>query len=179
MMRVVKTLPQDGVFEWIRNGRDKPNAISRASPGWRGNFVSLLIPNAFEAYAKILHRIDVRYEDPTSPLSESEIAILKIPPCTRLREFIEHKRENSQSSRVSWARIAKILEVPIKPEICIQWFHSSAQTSHFCSREVFQNLLHFWNHIDSLSNTGGLQTGGGAYVPTTTLCLPLLGDPNT
>jgi hypothetical protein len=81
-----------------------------------------LIPNAFEAYAKILHRIDVRYEDPTSPLSEGEIAILKIPPCTRLREFVEHTRENSQSSRVRWARIAEILEVPIKPEICIQWF---------------------------------------------------------
>lgn len=118
----VKTFPQDSVFGWIRNGRDKPNAIGRASPGWRGNLVSLLIPDTFEAYAKILHRIDARYEDPTSPLSESEIAILKIPPCKRLRGLVEQTRENSEGSRIRWARIAEILEVPIKPEICVQWF---------------------------------------------------------
>ncbi len=126
-MRVVTTFPQDSVFEWIRSGRDKPDAIGRASQAWRGNFVSLLIPNRFEAYAKILHRIDARYEDPTSPLSPSEIAILKVPPCTRLREFVEHTRENSQGSRIRWARIAQILDVPIKPEICHEWFRTKLE----------------------------------------------------
>jgi len=127
MMRIVKSFPEDRVFEWIRSERVKPKAISRASPAWPGNFVSLLIPNTFEAYAKILHRIDARYEDPTSPLSESEIALLKIPPCTRLKQLVEHTRENSQGSRIRWARIAEILDVPIKAEICHEWFRTKLE----------------------------------------------------
>src|SRR5579859_6814402 len=127
MMRIVKTFPEDSVFEWIRSERAKPKAITGARASWPGNFVSLLIPNTFEAYAKILHRIDARYEDPTSPLSESEIAILKIAPCTPLKELVEHTRENSQGSRIRWARIAELLDVPIKPEICHEWFRTKLE----------------------------------------------------
>lgn len=121
-MRVMRSCSHDSAFEWIRNGRDKLNPIGRDDPGWKGNFVSRLIPKAFEAYIKILHRIDANREDPCSQLSEGEIAILRIPPCRRLRALVERTRETSQGSRIRWARIAELLEVPVKPEICLQWF---------------------------------------------------------
>ena len=98
-MNVVHTCPDDE-FEWIQTRSEKPRA--RNTPNWKGNFVSQLMPIKFEAYAKILHSIEASYRiiDDPHPLTEREIAILKIPPCTKLRSFVEILREEGRSPRI-------------------------------------------------------------------------------
>ena len=112
-------------FDWIRSGRRK-SAESR-TPEWAGNFVSHLIPPVYEAYAKVLHRIDAHYEIIDSPLSQSEIAILKIPSCEPLRSFVENRRTNSQSGRIRWRELSELLKVPFAPEICHEWYRGKLE----------------------------------------------------
>ena len=54
----------DDSFEWIRSVREE--LLSRDKSDWK-SFVSDLIPKQFEAYAKVLHQIDARYETSTIP----------------------------------------------------------------------------------------------------------------
>src|ERR1035438_2872202 len=75
------------LFDWIRSGREQLG--NRRTPDWAGNLVSHLVPPLFEAYAKILHRVEAHYENIDSPLSQAEISILGIPPCEPLKSFIE------------------------------------------------------------------------------------------
>lgn len=112
----------DAAFEWIRAGREK--GLTRDDPNWRGNFVSCLIPKKFDAYAKILHRIDAYYENIDNPLSEREIAILGILPCKKLRSFVESLREEGRGQRIRWRALTELLGVPFAPEICHEWFRA-------------------------------------------------------
>jgi hypothetical protein len=124
----------DDEFEWIRIEREKPRA--RSNPNWKGNFVSQLISTKFEAYAKILHSIEASYKniDDPHPLTEREIAILKIPPCTKLRSFVGNLRQEGQGARIRWRTLARLLGVPFEPEICLEWFRASLEDRACWSR---------------------------------------------
>ena len=112
-------------FGWIREGR---NAFkNRKDTDWKGNFVSNLLPQSFETYVKVLHRIDAHYENVDSPLSPSEIAILKIPPCDKLKSFVINLRDRSLDSRVRWKSLAEQLGVPFAPEINVSWYRKKLE----------------------------------------------------
>lgn len=113
----------DTDFEWIQTGLSE--LVSSEVANWKGNFVSHLLPPKFEAYAKILHRITAKYENIDHPLSDREIALLRIPPCTELRSFVESKRDNEERPRVRWKELAELLGVPFEREICHEWFRAS------------------------------------------------------
>jgi hypothetical protein len=114
------------VFNWIRLGRDE-----RSDPrqGWLGYFVTRLMPPVFEAYAKILHRVDANYKYIDNPLSPAEIKVLKISRCEELRSLIESKRKDEQPARVRWKEVADLLSVPFTPEICPEWFRNKLEES--------------------------------------------------
>jgi hypothetical protein len=116
----------DEEFAWIRAGREK---LRTATDRHLGNLVSHLIPNRFEAYAKILHRIEAsyRYIDDPNPLTENENAVLKIEPCTKLRAFVENIRKEGLGRRIKWRALARCLGVPFEPEICSRWFYASLE----------------------------------------------------
>lgn len=124
-MNVMQPCP-DNEFEWIRAGRETPLTGKNRT---LGNLVSHLIPIRFEAYAKILHSIEASYKniDDPHPLTEREIAILKIPACTKLRSFVETVRKEGGSSRIRWRTLAQLLSVPFEPEICHEWFRASME----------------------------------------------------
>lgn len=111
----------DDTFEWIRTGRDE--FLPRDDSNWR-SFVSNLIPKKFDAYAKILHGIQARYENIDNPLSDREIALLKIPPCARLRSFVENLRKQHLGSRIRWETLTQLMNVPFAAEICHEWFRA-------------------------------------------------------
>jgi hypothetical protein len=112
-------------FEWICSGRYKRGAPRNSyllSSEWPGLFVSHRMPPAFEAYARILHRVDAYYENIDSPLSASEIAILKIPLCEPLKSFVEQRRADGQGTRIRWKELSALLGVPFAPEISGLWY---------------------------------------------------------
>jgi hypothetical protein len=75
----------ESAFDWIRRGRDEPERNNNEVRQAVGYFLSLLMPPAFEAYVKILHRIEAHYEIIDIPLTESDTAILRTPPCEELK----------------------------------------------------------------------------------------------
>jgi hypothetical protein len=112
--------PDESAFDWIRAVHNElPN---HEDEGWIGSLVSHLMPSVFEAYAKILHCIDARYEDIDKPLTPREISILKVPPCNELRSFVESQRAEAQGSRIRWRELAEALNVPFAPPICHEWY---------------------------------------------------------
>jgi hypothetical protein len=109
-------------FEWIENGR-LPMVPSNSNDfEWKGNIVQNCLPDQFEAYAKILHRIEANYRHIDNPLSPEEIAILQITACTLLRSFVELSRTPDTTVRLRWKNVAKFLNVPYSPEINDEWF---------------------------------------------------------
>jgi hypothetical protein len=117
-------------FEWIRRGRDErrmPESRNALSAERRGVFVSHLMPPVFEAYAKILHRIDAYYENIDNPLSGAEIAILKIPPCEPLKTFVEQRRAYGQGTRIRWRELAELLNVPFVAELDWTWYRKKLE----------------------------------------------------
>jgi hypothetical protein len=115
----------DDSFEWIRSVRE--GLLSRDKSDWKC-FISDLIPKQFEAYAKVLHQIDAHYENIDNPLSEAEIAILGIPPCTELRSFVERLRKGGgEGPRIRWRELAHLYGVPFQAEICHEWFRASME----------------------------------------------------
>lgn len=113
----------DNDFEWIQSGLSELG--SSEDPSWKGHFVSHVLPPKFEAYAKILHRITANYENIDHALSDREIALLRIPPCTELRSFVEMKRSKGDGLRIRWKELAELLHVPFESEICHEWFRAS------------------------------------------------------
>jgi len=112
-------------FDWIRSGRtelDKSKTLD-----WAGNFVSHLMPPVFEAYAKVLHRIDVHYDFVDNPLSASENSILRVPSCEPLKSFVEGRRAESMGNRVRWKELAELLNVPFAPTINHAWYRNKLQ----------------------------------------------------
>ena len=117
----------ESTFNWIRRGRDEPERNNEARQAV-GYFLSLLMPPAFGAYAKILHRIEAHYEIVDNPLTESETAILRIPRCEELRSLIETRRGNSPRPRIWWKEVAEVLNVPFVPEINQNWYLKKLET---------------------------------------------------
>jgi hypothetical protein len=85
------------------------------------------MPPAFEGYARILHRIDAYYENIDHPLSASEIAILKIPPCEPLKSFVEQRRADGHGTRIRWKELSASLSVPFVPEISGAWYRKKLE----------------------------------------------------
>jgi len=89
-------------FEWIRSARQE--LLASDNPNWKGNFVFHLLPTSFEAYAKVLHSIEANYKNIDEPLLDREIALLKTPPCEKLRSFVERRREERRGPQNGLAR---------------------------------------------------------------------------
>jgi hypothetical protein len=122
-MNVMHPCPDD-VFKWIRAGREE--FLPRDKPDWKG-FISNLIPKEFEAYAKILHQINASYKNVDNPLTEGELSLLKTPPCTKLRSFVEGLRQENRGPRIRWSELAQLFGVPFKAEICHEWFRAAME----------------------------------------------------
>jgi hypothetical protein len=122
-MNVMHPCPDDA-FKWIRAGREE--FLPRDKPDWK-SFISNLIPREFEAYAKILHQIDASYKNIDNPLTERELSLLKIPPCTKLRSFVEGLRQENRGPRIRWSELAQLFGVPFKAEICHEWFRAAME----------------------------------------------------
>jgi hypothetical protein len=124
-------------FEWIRRGREEMRireSRNTLSTERREVFVSHLMPPTFEAYAKILHRVDAYYENIDNPLSPGEVAILKIPPCEPLKSFVEQRRANGHETRIRWRELAELLNLPFLAEITWAWYREKIEkgcTSRF------------------------------------------------
>jgi hypothetical protein len=121
-MYIMHPCTDQAAFEWIRSGREE--LLASDNPNWKGNFVSHLLPKTFEAYAKLLHSIEANYENIDKPLSAREIAILNIPPCKKLRSFVESLREERRGPRIRWEMLARLFSVPFESEICHTWFQA-------------------------------------------------------
>jgi hypothetical protein len=115
----------DAAFAWIRDG--KIPFRSKRDIDWRGDFVSNLLPASFENYIKILHRIDAHYENVDNPLTPNEIAILRIPPCEKLKSFVVGLRDQSLGTRVRWKILAEQLGVTFAPEINAAWYRKKLE----------------------------------------------------
>jgi hypothetical protein len=112
----------DIAFEWIRNGRKK--FVPRTGSNWEGTAVACLIPNKFEAYAKILHTVEANYANIDHPLTDRENVVLGIPSCDELKSFVETLRREHLGPRIRWQDLAKLLGVPFQAEICHEWFRT-------------------------------------------------------
>jgi hypothetical protein len=110
----------EGAFDWISQGRDK--RFWTRPPEGNGGFIPSLIPPIFQSYVKLLHSVKAHYEFIDNPLSESENAILRIPPCEPLKSFVELRRAETQGTRIRWKVLAELLDVPFVPEINLEWF---------------------------------------------------------
>lgn len=121
----MQPLLDETAFGWIsdaRNARNAPESSNRQSADRRGVIVSDLIPPTFDAYARILHRMDAQHQHVDFPLSVHEIAILKIPSCEPLKSFVEQRRVEGKGTRVRWRELAELLHVPFQPEISHLWY---------------------------------------------------------
>lgn len=112
----MQPLKDQSAFEWISRTRD------RGFPNWPGVQVSDLLPQEFEAYARILHHLEASYDEIDSPLEPPEKSLLRIPDCEPLRSFVQSRRRDSPTTRIKWQELATLLDVPFAPEINFSWF---------------------------------------------------------
>jgi hypothetical protein len=110
-------------FDWIRNGRHKTGPHS-TEPDWPGVPVAALIPETFEAYAKIFHPIEAHYENIDRPLAPEERKILGLPECDVLRDFVQLMRSEPGAPALRWKRLAEALGVPFQRHLSDEWFRS-------------------------------------------------------
>jgi hypothetical protein len=125
----------DIAFEWIRSARQE--LLASNDPSWKGNFVSHLLPTNFEAYAKVLHSIEANYKNIDEPLSDREIALLKISPCNKLRSFVESVREELRGPRIRWQTLAQLFGVPFESAISHAWFQARMEAKDCWARFLF------------------------------------------
>ena len=126
----MQTCPESAIFDWIQRGR------AEFQPRYKGQQrqarVCNLMPPTFQRYAKVLHRLCAYYENIDQPLSQRELAMLGIPECTLLRDFVEAKRKTLSGTRVLWKEVAELLGIPFKPEINHQWFGQRLRPNPEC-----------------------------------------------
>jgi hypothetical protein len=122
-------------FEWIRSAVQE--LLASNNPDWKGNFVSHLLPRRFEAYAKVLHSIEANYKNIDGPLSDPEIALLKLSPCKKLRSFIENLRVESRGPRIRWQTLAQLFGVPFESAISPEWFRARMEARDCWPRFLF------------------------------------------
>jgi hypothetical protein len=108
-------------FDWIRDGRHKtgPHSIE---PDWPGVPVAALIPEMFEAYAKIFHPIEGHYENIDHPLDLEERKILGLPECHVLCDFVQRMRTDREAPTLRWKQVAEALGVPFQRQLSHEWF---------------------------------------------------------
>ena len=111
-------------FKWIEYGRLPLRHPYQES---QGNTVANLLPQTFEAYVKILHRIDVRYDWLDNSLSPKEMQILGMHSCRQLEEFAKSIRDKS-STRVRWREICALLDLPFSAGITDDWFRERVES---------------------------------------------------
>lgn len=137
-------------FEWIRDGRLPLDPQGASNPAWAGNTVRHLMPDIFESYVKILHRLEANYENIDNPLSPQELSILQIPKCTKLRSFVERAKARPGNSRVRWKEVAEVLDVPFAAGISDEWFRKHLESGCW-PRFMFgpdQGFLEKEDHIE-------------------------------
>ena len=108
-------------FQWIEEGR-LPVRGPADERVWAGNTVANLLPQTFEAYTKILHRIDARHEWIDNPLSREEVHVLGLPSCSQVEAFVLRARSIGRSTRVRWKDVCALLELPFSAGITDDWF---------------------------------------------------------
>lgn len=113
-------------FAWISGGRRPTSDLTSSDAAWPGNTVHNLLPDVFESYAKIFHRLEANYQHIDNLLSEEEERILQIPRCTALRTLVEKLRTKKKEEpvRVTWRDAAASLKLPFAPELSDEWFRS-------------------------------------------------------
>jgi hypothetical protein len=110
-------------FDWISNGRVKTVPHSTETD-WPGVPVAAVIPDLFEAYAKIFHPIGGRYENIDHPLDIEEQKILGLPECHILRDFVQRMRTEPEAPTLRWKKAAETLGVPFQRHLSDEWFRS-------------------------------------------------------
>ena len=113
----------ESAFDWIKHGR-KQQSLRADDPAWTGNTIRHLLPDNFETYAKIYHRLDAHYENIDYPLSDEEIDILKISRCAPLRTLVQRVRMRNEGTRVRWREVADLLGLPFIPGLSDDWFRA-------------------------------------------------------
>jgi hypothetical protein len=83
-----------------------------------------VIPDLFEAYAKIFHPIEGRYENIDHPLDLEEQKILGLPECHILRDFVQRMRTEPEAPTLRWKKVAEALGVPFQRHLSYEWFRS-------------------------------------------------------
>lgn len=114
----------ESVFYWISDGRNRLKRQLDQDFEPTGNTVRHLMPNDFEAYAKIFHSIECNFENIDNPLSAEELAILKISDCAQLRSLIKEVRARRRGLRIRWQEIAHTLHLPFAPGLTDDWFRT-------------------------------------------------------
>ncbi len=125
MIRCMEVCRDESVFDWIAKGRE-PFVVRKTDEPWPGCRVRNLIPDVFESYAKILHRIEAKYAYVDNPLSPEEELIMQIPQNSPLRTLILERRESAEAgyARLRWRKLAEALGVPFAAGITWNWFRA-------------------------------------------------------
>jgi hypothetical protein len=115
------------VFEWIQYGRAERQPRDPAGPPWAGNTIKHLMPDVFEAYAKVFHWLDANYGNVETPLSPAEQALLHLPRCEPLRDLIKKLRVGDVGTRVRWKAVAEALAISFQPGLLDDWFRAKLE----------------------------------------------------
>jgi hypothetical protein len=118
----------NAVFDWIEHGRAKTTPRDPTDPAWDGNTVKHLMPDVFEAYAKVFHWLDAHYDNIDNPLSPEEQTALHLPQCEPLRDLVERLRTNDGNTRVRWKAVADVLGIPFEAGLSDDWFRAKLET---------------------------------------------------
>jgi hypothetical protein len=118
----------NAVFDWIEHGRAKTKPRDPTGPVWGGNTVKHLMPDVFEAYAKVFHWLDAHYGNIDTPLSPEEQTALHLPQCEPLRDLVEKLRANDGDTRVRWKAVAEALGIPFEAGLSDDWFRAKLET---------------------------------------------------
>jgi hypothetical protein len=141
----------NAVFDWIEHGRAKTKPRDATGPVWGGNTVKHLMPDVFEAYAKVFHWLDAHYDNIDTPLSPEEQTALHLPQCEGLLDL----RELLALSTVLAAGDASIQCFYRLPEMAfigtdhpLLYEGSLADLSAFSTKPSFRNPEYWWapNH---------------------------------
>jgi uncharacterized protein YceK len=114
---VIQACTEKLPFDWIESDR---LPLEDPYQPWRGNTVANLLPQTFEAYVKVLHRINPRFDWLDNPLSPEEIRILQLPACSQLEEFVIGIRDR-KAACVRWREICQLLDLPFSEGIVDEW----------------------------------------------------------